>query len=135
MSALRARLQDTGYVVRDVRAAKMTTVAGVFDEFAAALQFPFYFGENKDAFDECLADLDDFVGLAFGYVVMVRDAELLLAAEPQQRVWFFDAMDCAARVWAARPTPIAFRVVLQGVPARIRQGFSGEDLPTLRLPS
>ncbi len=30
----------------------------VFQEFAAALQFPFYFGENWNAFHECVAYLD-----------------------------------------------------------------------------
>ncbi|QIS09157.1 barstar family protein [Nocardia arthritidis] len=100
------------YLVRELRAAKMTTVAGVFDEFAAAFQFPYYFGANKDAFDECLRDLDEFVGTAAGYVAVVRDSARLLADAPGERGWFVDAMRDCADYWAAKG--IAFRVVLQG---------------------
>lgn len=71
LSALRYRA-PSGYVVRELRGPKMHTTMGVFDEFAAAFQFPYYFGENKDAFDECLRDLDDFVGEAAGYVAVIR---------------------------------------------------------------
>ncbi|MFI1915201.1 barstar family protein [Nocardia sp. NPDC020380] len=99
------------YVARELRGRKMRTVAAVFDEFAAAFQFPYYFGENKDAFDECLRDLDDFVGPAAGYVVVVRNAALLLDQQPAERDWFIEAMDDCAATWAKRGTP--FRVVLQ----------------------
>jgi RNAse (barnase) inhibitor barstar len=44
--------------LRFVRGNKMKTVETLFDEFSAALQFPYYFGENWGAFDECIADLD-----------------------------------------------------------------------------
>ncbi|MFD3706331.1 barstar family protein [Nocardia sp. NPDC058658] len=102
------------YRVRELRGAKMRTVAELFDEFAAAFQFPYYFGANKDAFDECLRDLDDFVGDAPGYVAVVRTAADLLAADPTERAWFDEAMrDCAA-YWTRRD--VAFRVVLQGDP-------------------
>ncbi|MFE9786255.1 barstar family protein [Nocardia salmonicida] len=102
------------YRVRELRGAKMRTMAELFDEFAAAFQFPYYFGANKDAFDECLRDLDDFVGDAPGYVVMVRTADDLLAAEPTERAWFEATMrDCAA-YWTRRD--VAFRVVFQGDP-------------------
>ncbi|MFJ4658285.1 barstar family protein [Nocardia sp. NPDC088792] len=109
-SGVRYRIPDD-YLAREVRGRKMRTVAAVFDEFAAAFQFPYYFGENKDAFDECLRDLDDFIGLAAGYVVVVRNAALLLDQQPAERDWFAAAMaDCAA-AWAKRGIP--FRVVLQ----------------------
>jgi len=45
-------------VVRLVRGAKMRTTARLFDEISAAFQFPCYFGENWDALDECLNDID-----------------------------------------------------------------------------
>ncbi len=102
------------YIVRELRGAKMHTTAGVFDEFAAAFQFPYYFGENKDAFDECLRDLPDFVGDAPGYVAVIRDADELLADQPGQRQWFTEAMRDAATTHAAHNT--TFRVVLQGKP-------------------
>lgn len=100
------------YRVRELRGRKMRTLAALFDEFAAACQFPYYFGANKDAFDECLRDLDDFVGEAPGYVVVVRDADDLLADDPDDRDWFTEAMTDAAAYWRRRD--IAFRVVLQG---------------------
>jgi hypothetical protein len=46
--------QNPGSVVRFLRGKKMTTAQGLYDEFAAAFQFPYYFGNNGDAFDECL---------------------------------------------------------------------------------
>ncbi|MFD3748126.1 barstar family protein [Nocardia sp. NPDC058633] len=102
------------YRVRELRGAKMRTVAELFDEFAAAFQFPYYFGANKDAFDECLRDLDDFVGDGPGYVAVIRTADDLLADQPTEREWFDSAMRECAAYWARRD--VAFRVVLQGDP-------------------
>lgn len=100
------------YRVRELRGTKMRTMAELFDEFAASFQFPYYFGANKDAFDECLRDLDDFVGDAPGYVALIRTADDLLAEQPTERAWFDAALrDCAA-YWARRD--VVFRVVLQG---------------------
>lgn len=99
------------YTAREVRGSRMRTVTGVFDEFAAALQFPYYFGGNKDAFDDCLRDLDDFIGPALGYVIAVRDAAQLLEDQPDERSWFQEAMADCAEYWAARQVP--FRVVMQ----------------------
>jgi len=44
-------------IVRYLRGQKCTRKNNFFDEFAAALQFPYYFGQNWDAFDECINDL------------------------------------------------------------------------------
>lgn len=103
-----------GYQVRELRGDRMRGVAGLFDEFAAALQFPYYFGANKDAFDDCLRDLDDFLGPAPGYVVAIRDADQVLAETPDERQWFDAALRDCAEFWSGRD--IAFRVVLQGHP-------------------
>lgn len=115
-SALRYRLPADGIVVREVRARKMPTIGAVFDEFAAAWQFPYYFGENKDAFDECMRDLDEFVGRARGYVVVVRDCAELLRDERAELDWFFDAMAFYTDEWANLAEPAVFRVVLQTEP-------------------
>jgi hypothetical protein len=115
-SGVRYRVPD-GYVARELRGARMRTLAGVFDEFAAAFQFPYYFGENKDAFDECLRDLDEFVGTAAGYVALVRDSGDLLADEPGQLSWFADAMSDAAAYWSAKDA--VYRAVLQGTPPAV----------------
>src|SRR6266852_9437625 len=69
---------------RFLRGMKMTTVSALFDEFAAALQFPSYFGENWDAFDECLTDLDWLP--AEGYVLLITNSTHLLEAEPSDRL-------------------------------------------------
>ncbi|MFC8046571.1 barstar family protein [Nocardia sp. NPDC057353] len=107
-----------GFVVRELRGSRMRTVKGVFDEFAAALQFPYYFGANKDAFDECLRDLDESLGTAEGYLAVVRDSAELLAEQPAEREWFADAMRDGAAYWERRN--VRFRVVLQGEPAPVR---------------
>jgi len=49
---------------------------GVFDEFAACLQFPHYFGRNWNAFIDCVQDLEWLPSSAF--VLIIRDARRLL---------------------------------------------------------
>ncbi|MFE3446330.1 barstar family protein [Nocardia sp. NPDC059180] len=107
----------SGFRVRELRGKKMRTVAGVFDEFAAALQFPYYFGNNKDAFDDCLRDLDDCLGSAEGYVVVVRDAGQVLADAPGEYEWLAEALSETADYWLRRE--IVFRVVVQGESAAL----------------
>ncbi|NKS34932.1 hypothetical protein GS488_04435 [Rhodococcus hoagii] len=89
--------------VRHVRGRRMPTVAALFDEFAAALQFPYYFGRNKDAFDECLGELADTVGA--DAVVLVLDADSLLNEQPTELPWFAQAVGAtdASLVLQARP--------------------------------
>src|ERR1700756_4380721 len=41
--------------IRVLRGAKMESMEGFYDELAAVLQFPLYFGRNWAAMDECLA--------------------------------------------------------------------------------
>lgn len=66
------RLRAQGASVFFLRGSKMRTVPRLMDHFAAALQFPWYFGENWPALDECLCDMD---WLPFGTsMLLVIDA-------------------------------------------------------------
>src|SRR5258708_36947570 len=71
-------------VCRVVRGHKARTAAALFDEFAAALQFPCYFGENWDAFDECLTDLTWLPAEA--YVLLIVQSIQLLDKEPEEQL-------------------------------------------------
>jgi RNAse (barnase) inhibitor barstar len=99
---------------RVIRGRKATTVAAFFDEVSAALQFPCYFGENWDAFRDCLADLSWL--RAEAVVLLLADAAHLLekatAAEVQS---FLVVLNDAVQRWngAARP----FHVIWHTAPA------------------
>lgn len=113
----------SGLVVRTVAGHRMRTLSGVFDEFSLALQFPGYFGRNKDAFDECIAELEDLPP-GNGYVVVVTQPdEVLSSAEPADFRWLVQSLESAACEWA-RPveqgeswdrSAVPFHLVLAGV--------------------
>lgn len=111
----------SGLVVRIVRGRKMRTLPGLFDEFAAVLQFPWYFGENADAFDECIEDLGWLPPQA-GYVIVVTDpAEVLAEAGGGALRWLVGSLTRACAQWARPVTEgewwdrpaVPFHVVLQ----------------------
>ena len=53
-----------------IRGSRCKTENDFFCEISAALQFPWYFGENWAAFDECLCDLE---WLSFQELLIVID--------------------------------------------------------------
>jgi len=136
--------RDAGLAVRLVRGHKMRTVDGLFDEVSAALQFPYYFGENWAAFDECLADMD-WLPSNVGIVIAILDAVEVLCDEPDVelevlvRVIAHAAEIYAEPInsgeWWDRPA-LPFHVVLQTRPSeealvRAWWGTSGAMLSTL----
>jgi hypothetical protein len=66
----------TKVALRVLRGTNMQRMEGFYDELAAALQFPLYFGRNWPAVDECLADLDWMP--AGAYLLVFADAPLVL---------------------------------------------------------
>ena len=126
IGSARIRWAESGFTVRIVRGRKMRTLSGVFDEFAAAMQFPLYFGENENAFNECLADLDDLPP-GRGYVIVIVEPDQLLEQESASIAWFASACDYASKAWAEpiargewwdRPA-IPFHVVVAGTEAQL----------------
>ncbi|MFF0817527.1 barstar family protein [Rhodococcus sp. NPDC003318] len=92
-------LSELGHTVRLVRGATMRTVAAVYDEFAAALQFPYHFEPGKAAFGECLRDWRDWLGDAPALFLVIRDADILLGDEPGALTWLLSALaDAGIRV-------------------------------------
>lgn len=112
---------DASLTVRSVRGSKARTREALFDEFSAALQFPYYFGGNWPAFNECLADLD-WLSRQTGFVVLVYEAAQLLQEEqPEELAVLVRAIQNAAATfgnavndgeWWDRPA-VPFHVVLQ----------------------
>ena len=99
-------------VVRHLRGTHMDSVRRLFDEWAAALQFPPTFDENWEAFDECLNDLD---WLPEGpCVLLILDAECLLdrAADDDLEILARILSDTVKAWNEAR----AFHVILQWAP-------------------
>lgn len=113
---------DSGLVVRAIRGRKSRTLEALFDEFAAAFQFPYYFGENWPAFRDCITDLD-WLPFQPGVVVVVYGAdEVLKDAHPAEMNTLVAALTDAAEEfgeavsdgeWWDRP-PVPFHVLLQG---------------------
>ena len=111
-----------GLTARVVRGRKARTLTGLFDEFSAALQFPLYFGENKDAFNECITDLEALPA-GDGYVLAITEPDQVLAdAEADELQWLAGALESASAAWSQpvelgewwdRPA-VPFHVVLAG---------------------
>jgi hypothetical protein len=92
-------LDNSKVVVRALRGRKMASALGTFDEIAAALQFPYYFGENWGAFEECINDLSWLPG--GGYVLFVMDFATVLAIEsPDQLLVFLNILERTGQAWS-----------------------------------
>ena len=68
-----------GILLLELDAYLMTTLGGLYQEFTSKFQFPDYFGENLNALDECLTDLEWLPSA--GYLLSIKNAEYLLKEE------------------------------------------------------
>jgi RNAse (barnase) inhibitor barstar len=113
---------ERGTVIRVLRGRRCTDKPRLFQEWAAALQFPSYFGENWDAFEDCLLDLEWLP--ATGYVFIITNSDLVLRDAPADFQTFFDILRNAATTWMRTPekpeasarVPATFHVVFHCLP-------------------
>ena len=69
-----------------IRGGRCDTYLGFDREVSAALQFPYYYGENMNALDECIADLE---WLHAEHVYLVIDqAERFMEIDRAQEGWY-----------------------------------------------
>jgi RNAse (barnase) inhibitor barstar len=108
-------------IIRTMRGRRMQSRELLLDEFAAALQFPLYFGRNWDAFEECMSDLQWLP--ANEYVLVIANAGSLLKMEPTNGfVVLFGILERVSEEWIlgklpdvnlGEQKPVPFHVLLQ----------------------
>jgi hypothetical protein len=103
-------LAAPGTTVRWLRGKKMSSYAGMFDEVSAALQFPWYFGGNSAAFDECMSDLS---WLPQGRLAIFIDGLLNVLVDESPVEWqlFMDQMIDICHEHASRGSGYSMRVI------------------------
>ncbi len=127
-----------GAVVRVLRGERCATKAGLLHEWAAALQFPWYFRDNWDSFEECLNDLAWLP--ARGYVMFITDATRVVTDDARDFTTLMQIIAAAAKRYAAtRPLPTALHAVFQCEPdqeraLRTRLAASGVTPGILHIP-
>ena len=84
-------------IVRVIQGRRCETPQSLFQEWAAALQFPYYFGHNWDAFDECITDLEWLPGSC--YTFFVTQLDLVLPQYPNDFKAFIEIMHDAHDEW------------------------------------
>lgn len=82
---------------RYLRGKKCIYLPSLFNEFSAALQFPYYFGENWDAFDECLNDLSWINGSELA--LFLSEFNLVLQGDEKNKDRFLTILQLAILEW------------------------------------
>jgi hypothetical protein len=73
-------------------------------KIATVMKFPNYFGQNWDALDECITDLDWCP--AERYVLIYDQPDVFLKAAPAEWEIAYDILRSAATYWQATDTPM-----------------------------
>lgn len=99
--ALRVRYaRESRVAVRFLRGQRCESRERLYQEFAAALQFPWYFGANLDALDECINDLSWLPAEA--YILILTNCDRILPdGEANWRV-LCELLSQAAVTWVER---------------------------------
>ena len=95
--------EGRGIKAFEIRGEKVRSVDDLFSCIAAAMEFPDYFGNNWNALDECLRDLEWHD--AKGYVLVVHDAEELWRRETRVMGTFLQSWLFSAEEWGRHDTP------------------------------
>ncbi len=99
MAPLNLAADKLGVRILTIDGRKMQTAEAVYTEMAAVCEFPWYFGRNWDALDECLCDMEWMP--AAGYCLLVTDAELMLLNDQHsQRDVLLSVLSRATEEWA-----------------------------------
>ena len=126
--------------IGSLRGWKMRQRDGVFEQFAALLQFPRYFGGNWNAFIDCMRDLDWL--RASGFLLVLLDAaDVLRDGDPDEFGLLLTRLEDSAESFATETEfgpAVPFHVLLHATPERAgelerRLAAAGRDLPIAEL--
>lgn len=105
-------------IVKMIKGENCTKIKDVFREFCIGFKFPNYFGNNWNAFDECINDLDWLE--ADGYAIIISDIDMVLLNDNENFESLVTILSNAAREWANGrgyddfPTqPKPFNIIMQ----------------------
>ena len=120
----------SGFAARTIDGRRARTKNGLLSELARMLEFPAGSGRNWDALEELLADLEWLP--AKGYLIVVTDADQLLADDSEGYDTFIQIAKEVAKEWAiprqgaaarsAMPFHVCLLVDRDGVRARTNWG-------------
>lgn len=83
----------------ELSGSAMTDLNGLYQELSTKLSFPRYFGENFNALDECLNDLDWLS--ADGYLLVIKNSDFLLKDESDEILeGFLSILSHAGEEWS-----------------------------------
>jgi RNAse (barnase) inhibitor barstar len=102
---------ENGFAFFLIRGSEIHTKADFLSSTAAALSFPDYFGNNWDAFEDCLTDMTGHE--AYGYVLLFDDFGPFAEQSPDEFCTALEIFKDSAVFWADRQK--AFVVLLRGL--------------------
>ena len=88
-----------GFIAKTIDGCRARSKAALIEELVRAFECPEGTGRNWDAVEECLADLEWLP--AKGYVLVIANAEELLAESPDEYRTFIELLKDVAAEWAA----------------------------------
>ena len=100
----------SGFAARTIDGRRARTKHGLLSELARTLEFPAGSGRNWDALEELLADLEWLP--ATGYLIVVTDADQLLADDSESYNTFIRIANDVAAEWATPRYGVAARPAL-----------------------
>jgi hypothetical protein len=92
-----------GFTVFKVDLSGILTKQGFLRSAAKAMQFPSYFGQNWDAFEECLTDFEWCT--AMGYVLIFRAVESFTHIAPDEIKMARNIFKSAVKYWKKQKKP------------------------------
>lgn len=100
-------------IVSTIYGENCSTSKELFKEFATKFKFPKYFGNNWDALDECINDLDWIE--TDGYLLLIENVDKILPNDDEGFLIFIKVLSRATKDWSngnndyVKPFHIVFR--------------------------
>jgi RNAse (barnase) inhibitor barstar len=102
--ALSAICEEEGWQLFVLDGEKITNKAEFLQACAIAMQFPDYFGQNWDAFHDCITDLDWLN--AKGYLLVYTQPDVFAKTHPGDWETLLELLQDAVDDWAETESPL-----------------------------